>query len=246
MSDILRIFGKEFEDVTGIKAKNNNEELLKFTRNNKNIDISDSTITADRIMSGYIGYDKRGNRLIGTAPSDEMWRKIAETTVCLDEYTNTSAWEGQFDTGITTSKLPYAYFIVFITCDSDITTDTEWGMTTCLFNKGGGIDGGSRRGSSLQIKGTQIPKSNLVKGYIMTNDYGVCLVDNKPTICFDRKAHSSIPKIRGGNYTVSVYGLQNIGYSIEPVYPQIIFSQDENGYIILDDVYATNATGVSF
>lgn len=33
------------------------------------MDISDSTITADKILNGFIGYDKAGNRITGTASS---------------------------------------------------------------------------------------------------------------------------------------------------------------------------------
>lgn len=236
MSDTLKIFGKQFNDVAGIRAMNDNDETLTFIRNSNNaltvedtedaaggivrsiqsVDITDSTITADKILSGYTGYNRLGNKITGTAPTDAMWAKVAETRIYLDEYTDTSAWEGRIDTGINISSQRYTFMLIIITCDSEITTNTEWGMTA-MFCTRVTSNGNVNRSSNLQLKGSQVLKQSGVKGNVVSNDYGVVVDHNTGTLTFNRKAHSDIPKIRSGNYTIAVYGLQNIGSSTMPL-----------------------------
>ncbi len=92
MSTSLKIFGETYNNVAGIKAKNNNDDTLTYLlpsdftpslsgnaitvedtvdpaggtiRSIEAVDISDSTITADSIKTGYVGYTASGVRVMG-------------------------------------------------------------------------------------------------------------------------------------------------------------------------------------
>lgn len=131
---------------------------------------------------------------------------IGTWTGYLAEYTNTSTGE-TIDTGINIKNTDYAYGLAVITCDTAITTTTEWGMSVIPFGRY--TTNSNLMGSyAYQQKGSQtLKKSEMVNG-TWNSSYGVYYSNNQATFKFSRKAHSSgCPKIRGGNYTVNVYGL---------------------------------------
>lgn len=135
---------------------------------------------------------------------------IGQTTIALSEYTDTSTAETT-NTQINIMNTNYAYFIVIITCDSEITTSTEWGMTVGL----GGrytTNGKFLAAMSLQQKGSAtLSYSDMDSSSAKQESYGVTINGNTETIQIVRKAHSSgMPKIRAGNYTIKVYAMTSM------------------------------------
>lgn len=103
MSTSLKIFGETYNNVAGIKAKNVNVDTLTYIlpsdftpslsgnaitiedtvdptggtiRSIEAVDISDSTITADKILHGYVGYTANGMRVMGSAPESVSGQTI--------------------------------------------------------------------------------------------------------------------------------------------------------------------------
>lgn len=93
MSTSLKIFGETYNNVAGIKAKDLNDDTLTYVlasdttptisgnaitvedtvdplggtvRSIEAVDISDSTITASTIKTGYVGYTANGIRVLGS------------------------------------------------------------------------------------------------------------------------------------------------------------------------------------
>lgn len=126
------------------------------------------------------------------------------------EYTNTSTSE-EMDTQINIKDTDYAYGYVVVTCDSAITTSTEWGMTVELWGRYTS-NGAVYKSQAQQQKGSAtLSKSAMVTSTMGSSSYGVYLVGNKNNIVLSRKCHAtSCPKIRAGNYTVKVYGMTGI------------------------------------
>lgn len=124
------------------------------------------------------------------------------------EYTDTENWDTDRDTEINIKNTDYAVILTVITCDSPITTSTEWGNTIAL---GGRYTSNSNyfNGVNTSQKGSStLSKSAMVNGTVSWNAYGVTLYNNTDTIKFSRKCHGTgCPKIRAGNYTVKVYGM---------------------------------------
>ena len=110
------------------------------------------------------------------------------------------------DTGITPKD--YAYGMVVVTCDSPITTKNEWGMTITLFGRYTS-NSGIMYTTSVQQKGSAtFSFSGMVDNTLVGNSYGVIMPNNIGTVQLRRGTHGTgCPKIRGGNYTVAVYGL---------------------------------------
>lgn len=147
---------------------------------------------------------------IPSGGSGPQWELIGETTIALAEYTDTTTGES-IDTGINIKDTDWAYGIVYITCDSPITTSTEWGMTVEMFQRY--TSNGSLMFSlACQQKGSAtLSKSVMVNSGMGTNGFGVTLANNTSTVVIGRKCHgTACPKIRAGNYTVAVYGLKSL------------------------------------
>ena len=144
-------------------------------------------------------------------PTDagQFFELIGQTTIALSAYTDASTAD-TVDTGISVSDTDYAFGIVLITCDGEITTDTEWGMSMAMFGRyktNGNVYSSSM---TFGLKGAQsVSFANSSNPTTYTN-YGVWVQNNTTTIKLNRKCASSIPLIRGGNYTVKVYGLKSL------------------------------------
>lgn len=122
----------------------------------------------------------------------------------IDGVTETTA--DSLETGITPKD--YAYGMVVVTCDSPITTKNEWGMTITLFGRYTS-NSGIMYTTSVQQKGSAtFSFSGMVDNTLVGNSYGVIMPNNIGTVQLRRGTHrTGCPKIRGGNYTVAVYGL---------------------------------------
>lgn len=143
---------------------------------------------------------------VNVVPSGYSLELIGTWTGYLAEYTNTSTAEVT-DTGINIKNTNYAFGLAVITCDSAITTTTEWGMSVVPFTRYYS-NKNLLSGYSAQIKGvSSLNQSDMISnGFSST--YGVYYSSNQSTFKFTRKAHgTACPKIRAGNYTVKVYGL---------------------------------------
>lgn len=141
-----------------------------------------------------------------------QWELIGTDTRELEEYTNTSTAQ-TITTGIRiNASVDYAFILVIITCDTPVTTDTEWGTSVAVcgrfkssYNIVATVDQVVQTKGSAELSLSAIP-SNTFHGA-----YGVTLANNTSQIAIVRKANSSIvPKIRGGTYTVKAYGLKNV------------------------------------
>ena len=128
-------------------------------------------------------------------------------------FTNVQEWTDDtnidtLSTGITVDD--YAFGIVIVTCDSQITTTTEWGMSICPFGRYTS-NGSIMNETAMQLKGsTTLSYSDMVNGKMGSNAYGVWMPNNISSVVINRKAHgTACPKIRGGTYTVKVYGFTN-------------------------------------
>ena len=147
---------------------------------------------------------------IPTGGSGIQWELIGTKTIALQEYTNTTTVE-ETDTQINISNTDYAWLLIIITCDSAITTTTEWGMTVSI----GGrytTNGNYYDGVDVMQKGVAtLSKAAMVSGTASASTYGVRTVNNTSDIKISRKCHgTSCPKCRAGNYTVTVYGLKSL------------------------------------
>ena len=135
---------------------------------------------------------------------------IGETVLeNLSEWTDTVNAD-QIDTGINISNTDYAWGIIVVTCDTPITTSTEWGMTVVLFGRY--LTTGYLQGAQfLQQRGSStLYREAMVGSTTWANNVGVYAVANKPNVVLERKCSSAIPKIRSGNYTVKVYALTSL------------------------------------
>lgn len=147
---------------------------------------------------------------IGSIGGNLRWELIGEKTFELEEYT--AEVNETTNTEINIRNTDYAYILTIVTCDSIITTNNEWGMTIALGgrytsnnNYANGISYG-QKGSSTLSKSAMTTNS-----WGQTSGYGVKISTNTGSIVMERKAHSTgCPKIRGGTYKVSVYGLAGI------------------------------------
>lgn len=122
----------------------------------------------------------------------------------IDGVTETTA--DSLETGITPKD--YAYGMVIVTCDSPITTTNEWGMTITMFGRYTS-NSSIMNATSVQQKGSAtFSFSGMATNTLCSNSYGVSMPNNIATVKIDRRTHATgCAKVRGGNYTVAVYGL---------------------------------------
>ena len=154
-----------------------------------------------------------GQQAGGAVPVNKPeFELIGTKTMALEEYTDTSTAQ-EIDTEIDISNTDWAYGIVIITCDSAITTSTEWGMTAQLLGR---YTSNSRvyalSTGAFQQKGSSTLSFAAMVNVTYSNvSYGVTVLNNKSSVIVQRLCHSTgCPKIRAGNYTVAVYGLKNL------------------------------------
>ena len=127
------------------------------------------------------------------------------------EWTDASNWDFM-DTLIDVKSTDYAFGFCVITCDSAITTSTEWGATIAIWSRTYSNKGTVWRfGSGWQKGSSTLSFAAMAANPVGTTSYGVTIQDNTPTIKIARKAHASAcPKIRAGTYTVKVYGMKSL------------------------------------
>ena len=158
-------------------------------------------------VSYILGKQAGGGAVPVNKPEFEL---IGTKTMALEEYTDTSTAQ-EIDTEINISNTDCAYGLVIITCDSAITTSTEWGMTVQNFGRYT-TNGYLTNGAALQQKGTStLSYAAMTNSTVMQNAYGVYVLYNTSTIKIARKCHATaMPKIRAGNYTITAYGLKSL------------------------------------
>ena len=144
---------------------------------------------------------------IGGGGSDINLELIDTFETTLEAYTNTSSWETT-STGISINDFPYAVGIAVVTCDGTITA-SDWGMTVALIGHNNNGRFSASGSGQLELKGSKsFDLSAFTEGFISTS-YGVLIENNISELKFSRKANSSLPTIRGGKYTVKLYGIKS-------------------------------------
>ena len=144
-----------------------------------------------------------------TAPSGGggNFTLIGQTTIALQEYTDTSTWENT-DTQINVKDTDYAWGYVVITCDSAINSSSEWGMTVSFWGRYPSNGSLYHCGSAMQKGSSTLSKAAMVNATTGSGSYGVCINNNTTNVVISRKCHgTACPKCRGGNYTIKVYGM---------------------------------------
>ena len=194
---------------TGTKniTANGTYDVTNFASAEVNI-ANPSTGTKTIIANGTYDVTDFASALVNIPLATEL---IGTYEVELEEYTNTSTSE-TITTTINIKSSPYEFHIIVITCDSEITTSTEWGMTVALASKFQS-NGQLYINASLQgqAKGaSSFSHSGMVNNVSYGVPYGCVLNNNTQYVIFTRKASSQMPKIRGGKYTVKAYGLTGL------------------------------------
>lgn len=185
-------------------------------------DTACKTAEADAIRaktgdSSPIAYDYANNKgfadAIAAIPSGgggPQWELIGTKTIALQEYTSTTT-EEQTDTQINISNTDYAWLLTVITCDTAITTTSEWGMSIGFGGRYTSNGNYYNYGTGGQKGSATLSKSAMVQGSTGWGSYGVWVLNNKSSIQISRKCHATAcPKCRAGNYTVAVYGLKSL------------------------------------
>lgn len=142
-------------------------------------------------------------------PIHPAFTLIGEKEYTLTEYTDTSTAE-ETDTGIVVQTTDYLFGLIIVTCDSAITTSTEWGMSVSSFGRYRGANSDKLywgAACNLQTKGSASISLSANSATMTGNSYGVYFKNNVNNVIMIRKAASQCPKIRAGKYTVKVYGL---------------------------------------
>lgn len=143
------------------------------------------------------------------SPPPSPWTLINTATLELEDFTSTTAEE--VATGINISDTDYEFIAVVVTCSAAISLSTEWGMSVHLVGRSGNGKVYANTGSAVQQKGKASLSFAVAGGEQITGSYGVYVANNKTSIVLTRKCDSShITKIRGGTYTVKVYGLSSL------------------------------------
>ena len=144
---------------------------------------------------------------IGNIPSGNFTLIGTKVITNLEEYTDTATTE-TLDTEIDISNTDYAWGYIVVTCDSAITTSTEWGMSVCLWGRYTSNSAIMGLTCQQQKGSATLSKAAMVSASFNTSAYGVWQPANTNTVQICRKAHgTACPKIRAGNYTVKVYGM---------------------------------------
>lgn len=140
-----------------------------------------------------------------------MFDLIGETTIALDDYTNTTTSEAT-DTGINISNTDYAWGIAIITCDTPVVNGTDWGASLAIWGRYTNKKA-IMSGATIMQRGTStVSFANLTSNSgAGASAYGVSLVNNTSNVVISRKCHgTACPLCRAGNYTVKVYGLKSL------------------------------------
>ena len=148
--------------------------------------------------------------------SGPKWELIGQSTHALTEYTDTSTVETT-NTNINVQNTDYAYVLVVVTCDSEITTSSEWGMSifllgryasnTGLISYPSGTNAGTWEKGTATLSMAALTNQMQLSG----NSVGLTIKNAVGTIQIQRKANASAcPKLRAGNYTVKAYGLASL------------------------------------
>lgn len=140
-----------------------------------------------------------------------MFDLIGETTIALDDYTDTTTSEAT-NTGINISNTDYAWGIAIITCDTPVVNEVDWGASLAIWGRYTS-NKAIMSGDTIMQRGTStVSFANLTSASgASASAYGVFLVNNTSNVVFSRRCHgTACPLCRAGNYTVKVYGLKSL------------------------------------
>ena len=137
--------------------------------------------------------------------------ELVDTIVVQNVPDWTSTTGSTTDTQYSVTGLDGTYYMAVITCDTQISTSTEWGMSACCLSRN--TNGNITSSGAFQQKGTAtLDFSALSANVSSTSSYGVSIDNNKSTIQFTRKCYSasSFQIIRGGTYRIKLYELKSL------------------------------------
>lgn len=148
--------------------------------------------------------------VVYTKPSviPSNWTLIDTKTIALQEYTSTTVEET--DTGIDVSALDYAFLAVVVTCDTAISSSSEWGMTVALLGRYISTGRVSQIGCAQQVGTATLSYASLSASTTNITNAGLYIGTNKAHVDLERKCNGNFTKFRGGNYKVSLYGLASL------------------------------------
>lgn len=151
------------------------------------------------------------NIIMADAGGDALWEHIDDISVSnLSDYTSTKS--ETIDTNYSIVSLDYVFFLAIITSDKAISTDTEWGRTVQVIGRSVPSGSTSTGQATMQRGAETLNFSQLEKSTVNTNSCGVWITNNKYTIQITRQCHpTAMPLVRGGNYTIKLYGLKSFG-----------------------------------
>lgn len=193
------------------------DKLVDSSKLNAALDYEASKIIAKGGGTAPLAFDFANEKGFGdyidAIPSGgggPQWELIGTKTIALQEYTSTTTAE-ETDTQIDISNTDYAWFLTVITCDTAITTTSEWGMTIGFGGRYTSNGAYYNYGAGGQKGSATLSKSAMVTPSLNWSAYGVWVLNNKSSIQISRKCHATVcPKCRAGNYTVKVYGLKSL------------------------------------
>ena len=166
--------------------------------------LSDANLVAENIKKDVTIFGTTGTYEGGQS----NWTLIDTKTLTLQEYTGTTAEET--DTGIDVSPLDYAFLVAVVTCDTAISSSTEWGMTLALLGRYINTGRVLQVGCAQQIGQATISYAAMTANTSNAGNVGLYIGSNKAHLALERKCNATITKIRGGNYTVKLYGLASL------------------------------------
>lgn len=151
------------------------------------------------------------NIIMADAGGDALWEYIDTISIPnLTDYTSTT--QETIDTSFSVVALPYAYLLAIITSDAAITDNMEWGCSVQVFGRFV-PSGNTHTGNACLLRGVQtLNFSEMPNSTVNTNSYGVWITSNRSVIQIARQCHTTaMMKVRGGNYTIKLYGLKSFG-----------------------------------
>lgn len=182
------------------------DKLVDSTQLNTDLTSVANAIRAKSGGSGSLAFPSGFVSEIGNIPSGGgKFELIGQWTQNLEAYTNTDTAE-EIDTQINISNTDYAWGYITVICDTPITIRTEWGATFCMFGRNQFRNLNAQY--FLQKGCSTLSYSALNDSSSLNIGQGAYIKSGTGNIILCRRAHATnFTYVRGGNYTVSAYGM---------------------------------------